>query len=210
MTSDASQIDDRDLFAALPEVDAAAQQRLQARLVAAANQAGLLDVAWAISMKYAEGYTRPGWSVLSLALLLAFVYLLGRTLEVLPVGTAYAVWTGIGAVGTAALGMLLFGEPAGVRGHVATPSRNGSGGASASDDRASRTQYSGSSDGSLYLQAGAGPRTHVDRPTAMSAGPGRSGAGRWSPSRNRWRPRSRRSTRSWSPVAAGWPGVVAR
>jgi quaternary ammonium compound-resistance protein SugE len=72
---------------------------------------GGLDVAWAISMKYANGYTRLGWSVLSLALLGAFVYLLGRTLEVLPVGTAYAVWTGVGAVGTAALGILLFGEP---------------------------------------------------------------------------------------------------
>lgn len=75
---------------------------------------GFLDVAWAISMKYAEGYTRPGWSLLSFALLGAFVYLLGRTLEVLPVGTAYAVWTGIGAAGTAALGILLFQEPANV------------------------------------------------------------------------------------------------
>jgi quaternary ammonium compound-resistance protein SugE len=72
---------------------------------------GALDVAWAISMKYADGYTRLGWSALSLALLAAFVYLLGRTLEVLPVGTAYAVWTGVGAVGTAALGILLFQEP---------------------------------------------------------------------------------------------------
>lgn len=72
---------------------------------------GLLDVAWAISMKYAEGYTRPGWTLVSLVLLGAFIYLLGRTLEVLPVGTAYAVWTGIGAVGAAALGILLFDEP---------------------------------------------------------------------------------------------------
>ena len=72
---------------------------------------GLLDVAWAISMKYAEGHTRLGWSLVSLALLAAFIYLLGRTLEVLPVGTAYAVWTGIGAVGTALLGILLFQEP---------------------------------------------------------------------------------------------------
>ena len=72
---------------------------------------GLLDVAWAISMKYAEGYSRLGWSILSFLLLGAFVYLLGRTLEVLPVGTAYAVWTGIGAVGTALLGILLFDEP---------------------------------------------------------------------------------------------------
>jgi quaternary ammonium compound-resistance protein SugE len=72
---------------------------------------GALDVAWAISMKYADGYTRLGWSALSLVLLGAFVYLLGRTLEVLPIGTAYAVWTGVGAVGTAALGILLFHEP---------------------------------------------------------------------------------------------------
>jgi quaternary ammonium compound-resistance protein SugE len=61
-------------------------------------------------MKYAEGYTRPGWSILSLVLLGAFVYLLGRVLQVLPVGTAYAVWTGIGAAGTVLLGMLLFEE----------------------------------------------------------------------------------------------------
>ncbi len=72
--------------------------------------AGFLDVAWAVSMKYAEGYTRPGWSLLSLLLLGAFVYLLGRALQALPVGTAYAVWTGIGAAGTVLLGILLFGE----------------------------------------------------------------------------------------------------
>jgi quaternary ammonium compound-resistance protein SugE len=72
--------------------------------------AGLLDVAWAVSMKYAEGYTRLGWTLLSLALLAAFVFLLGRCLTVLPVGTAYAVWTGIGAAGTVLIGVLLFGE----------------------------------------------------------------------------------------------------
>jgi quaternary ammonium compound-resistance protein SugE len=72
--------------------------------------AGLLDVAWAISMKYAEGYTRLGWSLVSLALLAAFVFLLGRALQVLQVGTAYAVWTGIGAVGTLLMGVLLFSE----------------------------------------------------------------------------------------------------
>jgi quaternary ammonium compound-resistance protein SugE len=72
---------------------------------------GLLDVAWAISMKYAEGYTRPGWSILSLVLLGAFVYLLGRVLQVLPIGTAYAVpWTDIGAAGTVLLGIMLFEE----------------------------------------------------------------------------------------------------
>ncbi|HVY80184.1 MAG TPA: multidrug efflux SMR transporter [Steroidobacteraceae bacterium] len=72
---------------------------------------GLLDVAWALSMKQAQGYTRLGWSVLSLVLLGLFVYLLGLTLRVLPVGTAYAVWTGIGAVGSVALGIVLFDEP---------------------------------------------------------------------------------------------------
>ncbi len=72
--------------------------------------AGLLDVAWAISMKYGQGYTRLGWSLVSLLLLAAFVYLLGKVVEVLPVGTAYAVWTGIGAAGTVLLGVLLFGE----------------------------------------------------------------------------------------------------
>lgn len=72
--------------------------------------AGLLDVGWAISMKYAEGYTRLGWSLVSLLLLAAFVFLLGRALQVLGVGVAYTVWTGIGAVGTLSLGVLLFNE----------------------------------------------------------------------------------------------------
>ena len=72
--------------------------------------AGFLDVAWAVVMKYADGYTRPGWSVLSVLLLAAFVFLLGRALQALPVGTAYAVWTGIGAVGTVLMGVMLFGE----------------------------------------------------------------------------------------------------
>jgi quaternary ammonium compound-resistance protein SugE len=72
--------------------------------------AGLLDVGWAIAMKYAEGYTRLGWSIASLVLLAAFVFLLGRALQVLEIGTAYMVWTGIGAVGTLTIGALLFGE----------------------------------------------------------------------------------------------------
>lgn len=77
---------------------------------AALIAAGVLDVLWAVSMKYADGYTRLGWSVVSLALLAAFVFLLGRSLQVLPVGTAYAVWTGIGAVGTVVMGVVLFDE----------------------------------------------------------------------------------------------------
>ena len=72
--------------------------------------AGLLDVGWAISMKYAEGYTRLGWTLVSLLLLAAFVFLLGRALQVLGVGIAYTVWTGIGAVGTLTMGVLLFNE----------------------------------------------------------------------------------------------------
>jgi len=72
--------------------------------------AGVLDVGWAIAMKYADGYTRLGWSIASLVLLAAFVFLLGRALQVLEIGVAYTVWTGIGAVGTLTLGVLLFGE----------------------------------------------------------------------------------------------------
>jgi quaternary ammonium compound-resistance protein SugE len=72
--------------------------------------AGLLDVGWAIAMKYADGYTRLGWSLVSLVLLAAFVFLLGRALQVLEVGIAYTVWTGIGAAGTLIMGVVLFGE----------------------------------------------------------------------------------------------------
>ena len=72
--------------------------------------AGLLDVGWAVSMKYAEGYTRPGWTLVSLAFLAAFVFLLGRALQALEVGVAYTVWTGIGAAGTLIMGIVLFGQ----------------------------------------------------------------------------------------------------
>ena len=72
--------------------------------------AGLLDVGWALSMKAAAGWTRPGWSLVSLACLGGFVWLLGRALQVLPVGTAYAAWTGLGAAGTLLAGAALFGE----------------------------------------------------------------------------------------------------
>lgn len=73
---------------------------------------GVIDVAWALSMKKANGFANPGWSLVSLVLLAAFVYLLTRALTVLPVGTAYAVWTGIGAAGTVLAGILIFSEPA--------------------------------------------------------------------------------------------------
>ncbi len=74
--------------------------------------AGLCEIGWAIGLKYSEGYTRLLPSVFTIALMVLSVVLLGWSLKVLPVGTAYAVWTGIGAIGTAALGILLFGESA--------------------------------------------------------------------------------------------------
>jgi quaternary ammonium compound-resistance protein SugE len=73
---------------------------------------GLIDVAWALAMKKADGFANPLWSAISLGLLAVFVYLLTRALQVLPVGTAYAVWTGIGAAGTVIAGILLFADPA--------------------------------------------------------------------------------------------------
>lgn len=74
--------------------------------------AGLLEVGWAIGLKYTEGFTKPLPTVLTVLAMGASVGLLGLALRTLPVGTAYAVWTGIGAVGTAILGMVLFGEAA--------------------------------------------------------------------------------------------------
>jgi len=74
--------------------------------------AGLFEIGWAIGLKYTEGFTRllPSlWTVASMVVSLA---LLGLALKTLPVGTAYAVWTGVGAAGTALLGIWLFGEPA--------------------------------------------------------------------------------------------------
>jgi quaternary ammonium compound-resistance protein SugE len=75
--------------------------------------AGLLEVGWAVGLKYTDGFTRPWPSVATAAALVASVVLLGVSLRTLPLGTAYAVWTGIGTVGTAILGMVLLGEPAG-------------------------------------------------------------------------------------------------
>jgi quaternary ammonium compound-resistance protein SugE len=75
--------------------------------------AGLFEVGWAIGLKYTEGFTRLVPSVLTVGAMTLSIVLLGLALRALPVGTAYAVWTGIGAVGTAALGIYLFDEPAG-------------------------------------------------------------------------------------------------
>lgn len=74
--------------------------------------AGLLEMGWAIGLKYTEGFSRWLPSVLTLGAMVGSVLLLGLAMKSLPVGTAYAIWVGIGAVGTALLGMLLFGEPA--------------------------------------------------------------------------------------------------
>jgi quaternary ammonium compound-resistance protein SugE len=76
--------------------------------------AGLMEVGWAVGLKYTEGFSRLVPSVLTLAGMAASMALLGLALRTLPMGTAYAVWTGIGAVGTAILGIVLFGDPAGV------------------------------------------------------------------------------------------------
>ena len=76
--------------------------------------AGLLEVGWAIGLKYTEGFTRPLPTVLTVGAMVLSVGLLGVAMKTLPVGTAYAVWVGVGAVGTAALGIVLFGELASV------------------------------------------------------------------------------------------------
>jgi len=74
--------------------------------------AGLFEIAWAIGLKYTEGFTRPWPSVLTGMSMVASVVLLGVAMKSLPVGTSYAVWVGVGAVGTAILGIVLFGESA--------------------------------------------------------------------------------------------------
>ena len=74
--------------------------------------AGLLEVGWAIGLKYTEGFTKPWPSVLTLAAMGTSVVLLGIAMKSLPVGTSYAIWVGVGAVGTAILGIVLLGEPA--------------------------------------------------------------------------------------------------
>jgi quaternary ammonium compound-resistance protein SugE len=74
--------------------------------------AGLLEIVWAIGLKYTEGFTRLVPSVITIAAMVASVWFLALALRTIPVGTGYAVWTGIGAVGTAILGIVLFAEPA--------------------------------------------------------------------------------------------------
>ena len=74
--------------------------------------AGLLEIIWAIGLKYTEGFTKLGPTALTVAAMTASVVLLGIALRDLPVGTGYAIWTGIGTVGTAVLGIMIFQEPA--------------------------------------------------------------------------------------------------
>ncbi|MCP1313695.1 MULTISPECIES: quaternary ammonium compound efflux SMR transporter SugE [unclassified Halomonas] len=76
--------------------------------------AGLLEIGWAIGLKYSAGFTRLWPSVWTVFALAASFLLLGLALKNLPVGTAYAIWVGIGTVGTALLGIVLFDEPAGL------------------------------------------------------------------------------------------------
>jgi quaternary ammonium compound-resistance protein SugE len=76
--------------------------------------AGVLEIVWAVSMKASEGFSRWHYTALTIAAAWSSFLLLGISLKSLPVGTAYAAWTGIGAVGTAILGMIIFHEPANV------------------------------------------------------------------------------------------------
>ncbi len=72
--------------------------------------AGLLEIGWAVGLKYTDGFTNLRASLLTVAAMAVSMYLLALAARDLPIGTAYAVWTGIGAMGTAILGMVLFGE----------------------------------------------------------------------------------------------------
>ena len=72
--------------------------------------AGLFEVGWAVGLKYTEGFTRPIPTALTVAAMLVSLGLLGLAMKELPLGTAYAIWTGVGAVGTVIAGIILFGE----------------------------------------------------------------------------------------------------
>ncbi|HTE14466.1 MAG TPA: quaternary ammonium compound efflux SMR transporter SugE [Burkholderiales bacterium] len=74
--------------------------------------AGVLEVVWAIGLKYTEGFSKLTPSIITIAAMIVSVVFLSLALKSIPVGTGYAVWTGIGAVGTAILGIVLFAEPA--------------------------------------------------------------------------------------------------
>ena len=72
--------------------------------------AGLFEVGWAVGLKFTDGFTRPVPTLLTIAAIIVSLALLGLAIKELPLGTAYAIWTGIGALGTVAAGILLFGE----------------------------------------------------------------------------------------------------
>lgn len=74
--------------------------------------AGLFEIGWAIGLKYTDGYTKLMPTILTIGAMIASVVTLGWALKEIPIGTGYAVWTGIGTVGTAILGIILFAEPA--------------------------------------------------------------------------------------------------
>lgn len=74
--------------------------------------AGLLEIGWAVGLKYTDGFTRLLPSALTIIAMAGSMWLLALALRSIPIGTAYAVWTGIGAAGTAVLGIILFAEPA--------------------------------------------------------------------------------------------------
>src|SRR5690606_21594618 len=74
--------------------------------------AGLFEIGWAVGLKYSHGFTRLVPSVATIVAMAISVFLLGLALRALPLGTAYAIWTGIGTIGTAILGIFLFSEPA--------------------------------------------------------------------------------------------------
>ncbi|MGH4052578.1 MAG: quaternary ammonium compound efflux SMR transporter SugE [Clostridium sp.] len=73
--------------------------------------AGIFEVFWAIGLKYSQGFAKPIWSVFTVFGMIASFYFLSLALKSLPLGTAYAIWTGIGTVGTVILGIVLFKEP---------------------------------------------------------------------------------------------------
>jgi quaternary ammonium compound-resistance protein SugE len=74
--------------------------------------AGIFEIGWAVGLKYTHGFTRLTPSLLTAAAMAVSLFLLGLALRSLPLGTAYAIWTGIGTIGTAILGIVLFAEPA--------------------------------------------------------------------------------------------------
>jgi quaternary ammonium compound-resistance protein SugE len=74
--------------------------------------AGLFEIVWAVGLKYTDGFTRLVPSVITVTAMVVSMVLLGLSVRTLPIGTAYAIWTGIGAVGTVVMGILLFGESA--------------------------------------------------------------------------------------------------